>query len=150
MKLSCGVEGKVADMRCPRKAVAVIARLVLGKAKCVCSGLLELRVGCQRVVRVVDASEHHLGKVAKIGTKVDVTSMIVPRWRVCVKVVEIVGRPAFLAWMLVVKVKANPNRHVAALDSITLEHNSRIMLVCDDLVHRLASVPIQLDHRWRR
>ena len=131
------VEGEVADRWGPCQAIGVVARVVFGDAQGVGSGLLELRVGCQVVVRVVDACEHHLGVVAEVGAEVDVTSVIVARRRVRVQVVKVVGGAALLTRMLVVKVESHPDGHVAALGSGALKDDVCVVLMRDDLVDRL-------------
>ena len=88
----------------PCEAVGVVPGYVLGKAEGVGARHFEKRVGGKVVVGVVDAREHDLGVVSKVGAVVDVSTVI--WWRMCVEREEVVGGLALLARVVVVKVHA--------------------------------------------
>ena len=89
----------------------------------------------------MDAGEDNLGVVAEVGAEVEVAAMVVTGRRVGIQVVKVVSGAAFLVWVLIVKVKPDPDGHVAPLGARALEDDVRVVHVRDDLVDWLAAVP---------
>ena len=134
------VETEILGQGTPREAVGVVSRHVPRDAEGVGARLFQERVGGEVVVAVGDAREHDLGVVAEVGAVVDVSTKVGRRVRV--EGEEVVGRRALVARVVVVVVFADPDDHVALVDSGALEDDVGVVQVRDDLVDVARAVPI--------